>query len=93
MSKILALPFHVFDELNTLRARVHYPKDAAAMAFYLGNGAHVMTYHRSGATRLLWLQGKEAHHAVASSTILARSKMTQSEFAADWLARHDRGEV
>lgn len=74
MSRILPLPFHVFDELNTLRARVSSVEFALDVVALLPDGAHVVTYHRNGPTRTLWTKGRETVRTVADACAIMRQR-------------------
>lgn len=95
MSSHPPLIYHVFDELNTLRARFYFAGDAAAFVNTLPNGSTVMSFHRDGASRTLWTEGKEpgGEPSTVGQIILARWKMEKEAFARDWLARHDANMV
>lgn len=95
MSAVTSLPYHVFDDLNTLRGRFLFAADAALFVASLTNGATVMSFHRNGASRTLWTEGKEpgGEPSTVGQIILTRWKMTAEDFARDWLNRHDANMV
>ena len=95
MTNVTTLPYHVFDDLNTLRGRFLFAVDAAAFVASLTNGATVMSFHRNGASRTLWTEGTEPSGppSTVGHIILARWKMSAEAFAQDWLNRHDASMV
>lgn len=65
MSTIRPLPFHVFDELHVLRARVGTLDDALNVVAWFRDGAHVQTYHRNAPAVTLWTVGTDNAQSVA----------------------------
>lgn len=59
MSRILPLPFHVFDHLNTLRARTSCAETALHVVALFDDGAAIVAYPRGMRAVTLWRKGTE----------------------------------
>jgi hypothetical protein len=74
VSRILPLPFHVFDELNTLRARTSSAENALHVVALFGDGAHIVLYPQNKPTVRLWTKGKEASMSLAAACDLVLTR-------------------
>jgi len=74
MSRLLPLPFHVFDHLNTLRARTESAENALHVVALFDDGAHVRAYPQGMPAVTLWTKGAEpvCSLAQAIATVVRR---------------------
>lgn len=56
--KINPLPFHVYDELHSLRGRCSSAEDAIALVASLYDGATIYVYPRGKEARCVYLKGR-----------------------------------
>lgn len=59
MSSQHPLRYHVYDDLNSLRARTKWKEDALHFVAHLLDGAHIVLYRRNKPTVRLWVKGAE----------------------------------
>lgn len=77
MSRLLSLPFHVFDHLNTLRARTSSAENAIHVVALFEDGAHVVAYPRGIRAVTLWTKGTESTCSLAQAIATVTRRLAE----------------